>query len=125
MTMMRTSRTAFHTSGGAVVHSCVFFFGLLQCASTLRSSALLPERHVNPGVAAKAGEAVKRNKSKGIVRGVRDGVGGGGWEDVHRRARVDEVAGKCDMTESGNVQDSAGDRDRPHAQASVHDGKVE
>ena len=27
-------------------------------------------------------------------------------------------------TKGGNVQDSAGDRDRPLAQASVHDGKV-
>ncbi len=35
--------------------------------------------HVNPGVAEKAGEAVKRNKHKGVVRGCVV-ESGGGWD---------------------------------------------
>ncbi len=42
---------------------------------------------------------------------------------------MDEVVGECDMTESAiraaTFNYSAGDRDQPHAQASVHDGNVD
>ena len=54
--------------------------------------------HVNPGVAAKAGEAVKRNKYKGVVRGFV--VESGGRLGPLARTFIDEVVGECDMSES-------------------------
>ncbi len=55
---------------------------LIDAAVVCPASKSVVERHrshVNPGVAAKAGEDVKRNKYKGVVRGFVV-ESGGGWD---------------------------------------------
>jgi len=74
---------------------------LIDVAVVCPASKSVVERqrsHVNPGVAAKAGEAVKRNKYKGLVRGFV--VESGGRLGPLARTFIDEVVGECDMSES-------------------------
>ena len=74
---------------------------LIDVAVVCPASKSVVERqksHVNPGVAAKAGEAVKRNKYKGVVRGFV--VESGGRLGPLARTFIDEVVGECDMSES-------------------------
>ena len=74
---------------------------LIDVAVVCPASKSVVERqrsHVNPGVAAKAGEAVKRNKYKGFVQGFV--VESGGRLGPLARTFIDEVVGECDMSES-------------------------
>ena len=71
---------------------------LIDVAVVCPASKSVVERQKNPGVAAKAGEAVKRNKYKGVVRGFV--VESGGRLGPLARTFIDEVVGECDMSES-------------------------
>ncbi len=54
--------------------------------------------HLHPGVSAKAGEAVKRKKYKGAVRGFV--VEAGGRLGPAAKKFIDEVVAECEMSEA-------------------------
>ena len=66
----------------------------IVCPAT-KSVVARQNTHLHPGVSAKAGEAVKRKKSKGAVRGFVVEAGG-------RLAKkfIDEVVAECEMPEA-------------------------
>ncbi len=91
-----------------------------MCPAT-KSVVARQNTHLHPGVSAKAGEAVKRKKYKGAVRGFVLEAGERLGPEVHRRSGGG-VRNARSGEESSGEQDNEGDWDRSHAQAGLHDG---